>query len=415
MNKQLLKYYFFIIYFSIFLSVIKFYVVLLAFIKVTSIIRYKSIKTKINEFYKKIILIYSFYFIYSILCFIFIFFYFSFSASSILIRFISQQFSLILLFFQIYIGFQIAHRFKPNDINRFYKIIIYVLVFFGVYQFLAFQYGLPYVGLYAYDIDFGLRVSSLCIEPKYFSSVLVISFFYFIELIRNYRSNRTVKFFFLLLIILLLYRSGSGNGYLSFIILFLVNLYVWKPRLILFTSLLVLFLCIWFVSNYELFNLRASHVIIIESIKNRQISFQGWDDLIVLPLMSWIKYPFFLIFGFGFNLNHFFASEFIQQATWLDGNTYINGNISIIDFISNFGFFLPIILFIYLTIKTKKALTREVSRDLKSVIKLAYYTFVVGFFIGGNISIPFFSSVGMLFYYVVYDKDYENITTTNSI
>lgn len=410
MSKKLLKYYFFIIHFSIFLIAIKLYVTLFAFIKTISIIKNKSTTTNLNKFYKKLIQTYSFYFAYSILCFIFLFFYFS--TSNLLERFISQQFSLILLFFQIYIGFQISHRFKPCDIISFYHIIIFILVFFGVYQFLAYQFSLPYVGLYAYDIDFGLRVSSLCSEPKYFSSVLVIAFFYYIELTRTYRSNRTFKFLFIGLIIFLLYRSGSANGYLSFIILFFVFLSVWKPKLILFSTLFLLFSCVWLVSNYELFNLRSSHVIIIESIKNGQISFQGWDDLIVLPLMSWIKYPYFLVLGFGFNLNHFFASEFVQQATWLDANTYINGSFSIIDLISNFGILFPLFLFVYLSIKTQKILIMEVSKDLKLVVKLAYYTFVVGFFIGGNVSIPFFSSIGMLFYYTVYYKGLVTSTTT---
>jgi hypothetical protein len=327
----------------------------------------------------------------------------------VLARFITQQFSMFLLFFQIYMGYQIALRFKANEINMFFKYIIYVLIIFGLYQFFAYNFGFPYIGLYAYDTDFGLRISSLCGEPKFFSSVLVISIFYIKDKIKSDRNIKNI--FVLLLLIYLLYRAGSGNGYLSFIILLIANMYLWKPKLLLLGLSFITIFVFFFISNYEYFNLRASHVVIIESIKTGQISFQGWDDLIALPLMSWLKYPFFLISGFGFNLNHFFALEFLKYATWLDGNTYINGNFSIIDYISSFGILLPVVLFIHLTRKTQKYLKRKRSDELKLLVRFTYYIFVVGFFIGGNISIPFFASIGILFYYVSDKKNNENLST----
>lgn len=409
MNKQFLKYYFIIIYFSLFLSLIKLYVAFLAFLKIISIIRNISVRIKINNFYKGLTYVYSYYFSYNIFCVFFILM--NFSYPNLLSRFISQQLSLLLLFFQIYMGYAISQRFTPNEINTLFQRIIYILVFFGTYQFFAYNYGLPYVGLYAYDTDFGLRVSSLCSEPKYFSSILVVAIFYFIDKLKISSTNRISKYFFLILLIFLLIRAGSGNGYLAFIILLIVNIYMWKPKTFLFSFFFISISCLWFVSNYEMFNLRASHVIIIESIKNGQISFEGWDDLIVLPLMSWFEYPLFLISGFGFNLNHFFALEFMKYATWLDGNTYINGNFSIIDYISSFGIFLPMTLFVYLTIKTRKFLKGEISDELKLVVRFAYYTFVVGFFIGGNISAPFFASIGILFYYVANNTSSKNLVT----
>lgn len=414
MNKQLLKLYFFLSHFGLFLPIIKIFVALLSIKEITTIIINGSEKNiYLNRFARNLILVYIYFLLYSVFCFLLILYLFSYN--NVLIRFLTQQVSLFLLFFQIYLGFLLAMKINPNKINNYFQSIVYILFGFGFYQIFSFKYGLPYIGHYAYDLKFGLRVSSLCGEPKFFSSILVISLFYFKDLIIITKTKIFIKILFLILLLYLLIKAGSGNGYLSFIILLILNIYLWRPKLLLFGVAFITLIVFLFLNNYEILNLRPSHVVIIESIKVGQISFNGWDDLIVLPLLSWIKYPYFLISGYGFNLNHFFALEFINSATWLDGNTYINGNFSIIDYISSFGIILPVFLFIFLTKKTRKLLNSGISSDMKLVTRFAYYTFVVGIFMGANISILFFGSIGILFYLTSTNITEENIKLNTEV
>ncbi|MFA5329307.1 MAG: hypothetical protein WC384_16050 [Prolixibacteraceae bacterium] len=404
-NKRLLKYFFIIVHFGLFYPIIKIFIAILGGIKIiTSIAKHKERKFILSPFTKSLSLVYFYYVVYSIFCFLIILYLFPYSG--VFPRFVTQQFSMGLLFFQIYLGYQIALKLEPIEINKIFQKIIYFISFIAIYQIIANYTGLPYIGKYVMDSNFGLRISSLSGEPKHFSSILVLAIFSLKDRIMNDITKH--KFYLTIFLILLIYlflRTGSGNGYLSLFIITIMSIYLWRPKLLLIACLIFSVGILWFLNNYEIFNLRASHVMIIESIKSFKLSLLVWDDLVALPLMSWIKYPFFLVSGFGFNLNHFFAYEFMNYATWLDGIKYIDSNISIISIISNFGVILPITLFIYITNSTQKILKTQASDEVKLMVRFAYYTFTIGLFVAGNVSILFFGSIGILLYFIRYYKN----------
>ena len=132
----------------------------------------------------------------------------------------------------------------------------------------------------------------------------------------------------------------------------------------------------------------------MDNFGNLELSYL--DDLIALPLMAWRDNIWNLLIGFGPGLMHFFAHAHMGSATWLTDEIYIEGNVSSITFISNFGLIMFMILFVFFARRGWFIMNRKIELEWLSVNSFFVSSFFVGALIGGNTSIPFFLSLGWI-------------------
>jgi hypothetical protein len=324
------------------------------------------------------------------------------SGVEILYRNGAQLGSLLLAFFQIGCGFHMAKYISPHRIRIAIYTTFWMTLGLCVYQNLAYSLDLRYVGTLAYDPVTGLRPSALAMEPKFLSSYLlcVVSL-----LLTDGLVGRTSKFVAslprILGIALGLYfflQTASGNGYASAAILVTIYFLAFPSarKALLVVVLALVVSAILFVNGLTLsdFSLRESHQSIIENIFNIDLGL--FDDLIALPMMAWMDNPLSVLIGFGPGLMHFFASRHLDQATWLPGDTLIEGNVSAIMYVSNFGLLVALGLFLYVLRRAQHAIESAKANTDRPLQVCFLSMFVLGAAIGGNNAVPLFLSIGWI-------------------
>lgn len=316
----------------------------------------------------------------------------------ILARFGGQQFALVMGFFQVLCGYFLAQYYGETTIRRTIMIPFIIIVCVAGYQYIATATGLPYVGKYVNDRFVGLRPSSLAVEPKYLASYLSCIVFYLGYLF--FESTRSPRLAYSLGLIAGLYffvAAASANGAMIFILLIVLMIFSLPIRWRFAIGALVIISLQAASMRFEAeeFGLRGTHLDLIQNLG--AIDLGLLDDLIALPILAWIDNPGKVIFGFGPGLMHFFAARHSDQATWWAGDSYIEGNISLLMYASNFGVVLFGLLLVSITL-TAIALVRRPPLGFNTSTSFFFVgTFIAGAVITGNISVPFFISIGWIF------------------
>lgn len=329
-------------------------------------------------------------------------------------RFFSQFAAMLIYMFTIVCGYYMAIYFDINRIRQAIYIPFFLMVSICIYQAFSVSWGLPYIGNYVFDKFVGLRPSGLAGEPKYLASYLaVVSFFLIYELIvcksRFGQFGYFIKLSGLVAAAYFFLVAASGNGLLAFFVLLLVyfaRLRIWQQ---LAVGVAVVVSLLWLGSQIEMggLGLRGSHQNIIDNFGNLELS--NFDDLIALPLMAWRDNIWNLLIGFGPGLMHFFALTYMNSATWLTDETYIEGNVSAIAFISNFGLILFVILFVFFAKRSWITMSRQTKPESFSVNSFFVSSFFVGALVSGNSPIPFFLSLGWILRWSVQRKPIKSV------
>ena len=361
MRKKLLILYLAVFPFFYFRGLTDFLLILmiaLIYTHYTQTVRFKINKKVFN--FSLVILI--FLLVNSIVSLFYIDTYFSYPLNETIQRFAMQIFRLILFTLQIYLGFIIL---KVMNKKLFIKILLYSIVLtvvLALYQNIAFRYNLPMWGLYlmdneklAIDIVAGFRNSALCGEPKYLAVYMAVALFF----VKDISKGKSQIYYYPLFLVILyvFFKASSANGMMALLLLLIITLYIDYKKLFYIMLLSTPILATIFVQYYEYIILRPSHLRLIESLINSSLDMSQMDDLVYLPWLSWKEYSFMLPFGFGLGLMHYYAAEFIAQATWFNINKgYIDSNIAIMSYISNFGIILYLLIILFFTKIMKKKL-----------------------------------------------------------
>lgn len=323
--------------------------------------------------------------------------------TNLALRFFSQLGAISVYFFTIICGYYMAAYYSFRQLRLAIYIPLIFMFLMCLYQTYSESLGLPYLGNYAYDLTVGLRPSGLAGEPKYLASYYsLIIFFIFFDLIdlkfaTHITLINTIKFIGLIGSVYYFLMASSGNGYLSFFIVGLIYFNEMRSWIKLILGPAIFVFLFWLKDELISGGLktRESHQNIFENINNIDLTL--FDDLIALPLMAWRDNLFNFLIGFGPGLMHFFALRYISYATWLTNDTYIEGNIAAITFISNFGVILFLILFIFFT---KRSLIILHSNSQSRILNMFFVScFLVGALIQGNVSVPFYLSLGWILYW----------------
>jgi hypothetical protein len=279
------------------------------------------------------------------------------------------------------------------------------------YQYIAYNFSLPYVGVFVNDKVIGLRFSSLSLEPKMLSAYLILLIFYLIEILYT-KVRRSISLFSLLTgtILLAFYffiYTGSGLGVFSLTILLIILYFKLNySKKLLYLTIVVCFLFFLLNIDITILGIREVHLGLLNNLSSFNILML--DDLIFLPLITFESYPINFSFGFGAGLMHFYALNFLDNATWVTGKeSYIEGGISALMYIANYGFiFFSVFSYLFL----KKAFTNiKLLKDRDNILDSFFLnSFILGLILTGNVSIPFFISIGwILARSVTFNNKYE--------
>lgn len=313
-----------------------------------------------------------------------------------------QQFAVMVSFIQVICGYYMATLFSDRGMRKAIVLPFILVASVGAYQLLAIKYGFPYIGNFVDDKFIGLRPTSLAKEPKYLSSYLACMFFYLGFLLVDTRFvyfKRVWVLMGLLVSLSFFIQAGSANGFITILALAILLLFVlgahWRLRT--FTILTITILVAYYLLatlDLEAMNLRGSHKDILGNISNLNLSL--FDDLIALPTLAWIENPLKMLLGFGPGLMHFFAYRFINQATWLTDETYIEGNVAFLMYASNLGLLLYGLLLLLIGWFAVSLVRRPPQGISRSTAFFFAAAFIAGAVVSGAQSVPLFISIGWI-------------------
>ncbi|MES1982936.1 MAG: hypothetical protein V4443_10735 [Pseudomonadota bacterium] len=316
-------------------------------------------------------------------------------------RSFSQLAALLVYMLTTVCGYHMAVHFDIYHIRRAIYVPFFLMVAVCTYQVFSESFGLPYIGNYVFDKFVGLRPSGLASEPKFLSSYFAVIIFFLLYDFRV-RERRASQFVYLIKLSGLMaaayffLAAASGNGFLSISILSLVyfsQMKIWQKLAVGGVIFMILF-WLWNQIGAGGIDLRGSHQDILDNISSLDLTL--FDDLIALPLMAWRDNIWSLLIGFGPGLMHFFAHRYSNYSTWLTDETYIEGNLGVITFVSNFGLVLFIILFVFFAKRGLATLKTQLQSAWFPVNLFFLSSFFVGALVQGNSSIPFFLSLGWI-------------------
>jgi len=311
-----------------------------------------------------------------------------------------QQLALMLSFLQVVCGYHMAISFSDHALRRVIILSFVVISLVAAYQVVAIKLGLPYVGKFVDDKFVGLRPTSLANEPKYLSGYLACMLYYLFFLF--FEARFTGRLWILVALVAALsffIQAASANGFIAVFLLAVLLLLTQRMRwsfLIYAVLTVAIGMALLSVAAIDLdaLNLRGTHKDILENISSIDLTL--FDDLIALPLLAWMENPWKSFVGFGPGLMHFFARRFIDQATWLTDETYIEGNVSFLMYASNLGVFVYFLLLLFLG-RCAIALVRTPPEGTSRSTALFFASvFTAGAIVSGNQSIPLFLAIGWI-------------------
>jgi hypothetical protein len=313
-------------------------------------------------------------------------------------RFGGQQIALLLGFFHILCGFFMAQRCSDAQLRRLIMIPALVIIAVAAYQLVSLATGLPFIGKLVDDRFVGLRPSSLAVEPKYLASYLACLIFYLgFRLRETPLAPRVLVGLLLCSCLYFFIAAASANGAMIFVLLIGLLLLVlparWRWSLIVLALIGVQTILLQI--DAESLGLRETHKDLISNLDAVDLTLL--DDLIALPVMAWMDNPAKVFTGFGPGLMHFFAADFGRYATWWEGDTYIEGNVSFLMYASNFGLLLYLLLLVGICSAAVARARRPAPATSMSTVFFFASSFIAGAVVTGNISVPFFVAIGWLF------------------
>lgn len=307
-----------------------------------------------------------------------------------------QLLSLLFSFLEIVAGYFLAVHISQALLRKVIYGGLMLMSAVCVSQYFAYFWGFPTIGGYVTDPVVGLRPSGLAVEPKFLSVYMAVLAVLLWDDLKNDRNEKLIRILAIIFCGIIFLATSSGNGFVGLVLLMVVRLSLlraWKAFVVIGVVLAstYAFLDLYSVENL---GLRSSHLDILQNLS--ELDLFMFDDLMFLPLLAWKDNLFSLWLGFGSGFLHYFAKVYIANATWVSDETYIKGNISAINFISQFG--LAVFLFMFFTIFSKaRRLIRAKNQFQYRALDLFFLnSFVLGALISANVSIPFYVSIGWI-------------------
>jgi len=307
-----------------------------------------------------------------------------------------QELSLSLNLFQLLCGYYLANSYKSHQIRNVIMFSYCITLLTGYYQIFAHALNLPFLGHFSEDVKVGLRPTGLALEPKYLSGYLAGFMGYLgCRSVFDKCSNRVFNISVLILSLFLFLKCSAANGLVSLLVTIFTLFLVSKiySRLILSFSMVLIVLAFGSL-NPDLILIRDSHAEILNNASNLNLLI--FDDLIFLPMFAWLDNPIKALFGFGPGLMHFFAQKHLSQASWVTVDNIIEGNLSIIMYISNMGVFLVgFILIFVLRLVSHVSAAHRGKEDFSLCVYFSVMS-LISLTVSGPISVPGILSIGWL-------------------
>ncbi|MBC7489092.1 MAG: hypothetical protein H7240_02845 [Glaciimonas sp.] len=306
------------------------------------------------------------------------------------------SFSMLFSFLEVAAGYYLASHVSFTTVRKIVYGSFALMAFICIYQFLANLLNLPFVGNYVFDRFVGLRPSGLAAEPKNLSVYIVVLAFLLWEDRLEGKWAAAIRIGAICICVFLFLATSSGNGYVVAMLLMAVRLVMARAWNAIAVTVILTIGTYIFLDRFSLddLGLRGSHSDLLKSLSDLDLLM--FDDLIFLPLLAWRDNILNLLLGFGPGLLHYFAKAYISEATWVTNDVYIKGNISVINYISQFGIVVFSIIFFLVFSKARRLLIVKVQNRDRALDIFFINSFVIGAFISGNISIPFYLSIGWI-------------------
>jgi len=284
------------------------------------------------------------------------------------------------------------------------------------------------VGLYQILSGYS-RPSGLAAEPRFFAALIIV-YSFCIVYSKVLRSSRLISLLFCVPLFFLLWRASSTYVLISVPLLILAYSELFNFPDLLFRSLFSLrispafcvFLCLFCLiflyftlsgfSIYQLLNIRANYQYLFHDLGTALQNFSNFldimlsrssflDDQIKLPLLISLNYPIITLLGTGFPfvLTSFFPL-FSDSAAWMTDGITIRGSFNFLQYLLDLGFPVTIFLtfFVVIVLRRNVALYRSIlycSTSHHALLHLFFTSFfVLGFFIYGSSSFPFYIAAG---------------------
>ena len=241
---------------------------------------------------------------------------------------------------------------------RVYVITTSILCLYGVYQLIAYKWGLPFRGI-VYDADTALaavnlenqifRINSLANEPKRLSYVLIVSIVILITYVQQFSlSTRRKLFVFFLMTVHLVcaWLTYSTSIYISLaIFLFVIVLSsLWQKQYRVYSryavlGLLVFILALPFFYERLLIIYQARVIDAVTGLGGYYVRIEEY----AFPYL--LQHPHLLIAGVGMGLYNFFLANDLGMGFGLSRYGLIPMNSAMLTYVFDFGLPGTIILF----------------------------------------------------------------------
>jgi hypothetical protein len=308
--------------------------------------------------------------------------------------------TLLLSLVQLVSGYHLAKYVSTKIVRSTIYATFWIMLIVCGYQIVAERLGLPYVGIYAVDREFGLRLSGLAGEPKGLSVYMLAMLPLLLASDTGSRWSTLVpplpRAISIALALYVFYQTASANGFLSAAIMIAMYFLAFTTPRRALLGIILLLAALAILPGYELsgIQLRESHQSILNNIQNLDLGL--FDDLISLPLIAWRENPLSLLIGFGHGFLHFFAWEYIDQGSWIIPGVFIDGGIGAIKYLSDFGLIVGSVLFLYIFGKARRVIRVASTGDLRPLKIFFLSVFVLGVLVGGNGALPLFVAAGWI-------------------
>lgn len=307
-----------------------------------------------------------------------------------------QLISLLFSFLEIAAGYYLATHVSPKAVRKVIYVSFILMTAICLYQYLSVSLGLPFIGNYVYDRFVGLRPSGFAAEPKFLSTYIAILAFLLWDDRIGCKLRTLIRFGAIFICVFLFLATSSANGFIGLVLIIAVRLAMlraWKSIAVI-AALAVVGYSLLAQFSLDDIGLRGSHADLLQNLA--ELDLFMFDDLIFLPLLAWKDNMMSLWIGFGPGLLHYFAKAYMSYATWVTDDVYIKGNISAIGFISQFGLILFAVIFLFILWKVRRLVRMNISTQYRALDLFFLNTFVLGALISGNVSTPFYVSIGWI-------------------
>ncbi len=337
----------------------------------------------------------------------------------ILYRFGVQFSRLLLNLVEVYLGFVILKYITNFELKKMLLVGLGISILAGIYQYISVSLGIPLLwsvglnrpGVVPYDSHTGFRIFGIAGEPKWFSSYLAVNIFFLMDLIRfsKSKSERISWISCLVLAFACFWKSQSTSGFVVLAVTMVGYALLNFPMLLLAGVIVAPFMIPILLQVYLSLDFQFRNKQVLDLFLTGKVNFRLAydylsmiiDDLWLLPLRSFIAFPLFLIFGFGYGLNHFYASQFPELATWFtlyDPSVFVDGG-GWIGEIANYGIVIYVGVLLFFCMVIRSLIKAFPDTEDQIILRYSFYSFLAGHFISLNNAVFYFECIGILLFY----------------